>query len=262
MRKFAMGMWKTAKDPSIYSFLEIDMTKALEKLESYEKEHGMKITPTILVAKAICHALKKRPELNTILRNNRVYLREDIDLFFQVNMPGEKGAETEGADLGGAQVFNAGDMKLFEIAQTLKERASKVKRREDKELRKNQNLIKFIPWCMMGWFLDFTSWIVYGLNIPFPGLPRDPFGSVMITSVGGMGVEKALAPLVPFSRVPAVVVVGEIRKRPWVVDNEVVVRPIMTIGVTLDHRVMDGVHGAKLSKEFMDCFENPELLFD
>ena len=262
MRKFAMGMWKTAKDPSIYSFMEIDMTKALSKIESYEKKHNIKITPTSLVAKAICHCLKKRPELNALIRNNRIYLREHIDLFFQVNMPGKEGSEIEGADLGGTQIFEAENLKLFEIAKTLKAKATKVKKREDKELSKNQGLIKWIPWSLVGLFLDLSSWIVYGLNIPFPGLPRDPFGSVMITSVGSMGVDKALAPLVPFSRTPAVVVVGEIKKKAWVIDDQVQARPIMTIGVTLDHRVIDGVHGANLGQEFQLCFENPELLFD
>jgi len=77
-----------------------------------------------------------------------------------------------------------------------------------------------------------------------------------------MGVDKALAPLVPFSRTPAVVVVGEIKKRAWVVNDQVEVRPIMTLGVTLDHRVIDGIHGANLAHEFQNCFDNPDLLFD
>ena len=257
-----MGMWKTAKDPSIYSFLDIDMTKAISYTDDYEKKYDVKITPTTLVAKAICHALKKRPELNALIRNNRVYLREHIDLFFQVHMPGKTKDEIEGADLGGTQIFKAENLKLHEIAKALHDKALKVKRREDKELSKNQGLVKWIPWSLVGLFLDLSSWIVYGLNIPFPGLPKDPFGSVMITGVGGMGVDKALAPLVPFSRTPAVVVVGEIKKRAWVVNDQVEVCPIMTLGVTLDHRVIDGIHGANLAHEFQNCFDNPDLLFD
>ena len=37
------------------------------------------------------------------------------------------------------------------------------------------------------------------------GVPRDAFGSAMVTNVGIFGLPHAFAPLVPFSRVPIVV---------------------------------------------------------
>ena len=80
-RKIAMGSWNTVGDPSVYGMLELDMTKALLFAEEYGKQHGVKVTPTHLVGKAINHCLKTRPEINGFIRGSRIYLRKHVDLF-------------------------------------------------------------------------------------------------------------------------------------------------------------------------------------
>jgi len=55
-------------------------------------------------------------------------------------------------------------------------------------------------------------------------------------------------------------VVTEVRDRPWVEDGKVVVRPVMEIMVTLDHRVMDGYKGGQLSAE-LRRIQDPEKVF-
>ena len=87
-RKVACGSWRTAGDPSVYALLEIEMSKALEFAAAYSRHHGVRITPSLLVAKAISHCLQVRPELNGLLRHGRVYLRRHVSVFFQVNVPG------------------------------------------------------------------------------------------------------------------------------------------------------------------------------
>jgi pyruvate dehydrogenase E2 component (dihydrolipoamide acetyltransferase) len=85
----------------------------------------------------------------------------------------------------------------------------------------------------------------------------------MITNTGGLGVEKVLAPLIPYSRVPLLVTVGSLTDRAVVIDKKVEVRPCITLGVTFDHRLMDGVHAAHMAKDLKYCFENPEeVLFN
>jgi len=96
--------------------------------------------------------------------------------------------------------------------------------------------------------------------LEFLGIPKDPFGSVMITNIGGMGIDMALAPLCPYTRVPLLMAVGSVKDRPVAVEGKVEVRPVMTIGVTFDHRLIDGVHAAEMAREFKHCFERPEEL--
>jgi hypothetical protein len=92
------------------------------------------------------------------------------------------------------------------------------------------------------------------------GMPRDPFGSAMVTSVGMFGVEEGYGPIIPLSRISIFIVVTEVRDRPRVEDGKVVVRPIMKLMVTLDHRVMDGFKGGQLSAE-LKRIQDPDKVF-
>ncbi len=87
------------------------------------------------------------------------------------------------------------------------------------------------------------------------GLPKDPFGSVMVTSVGSLGIDLAFAPLVPYSKVPLLISVGRINDEAKVVEGKIEIRPIMKLGITFDHRLIDGIHAAELAKTFKDYFQ-------
>src|SRR5205823_2039441 len=91
-------------------------------------------------------------------------------------------------------------------------------------------------------------YLVYDLDLDLSrfGVVKDEFGSAMVTNVGTFGLAHAYAPLVPFSRTPLVVLVGEVQERAVVEDGRVVARPIMTLGVTFDHRFMDGFQGGRM----------------
>jgi pyruvate dehydrogenase E2 component (dihydrolipoamide acetyltransferase) len=63
--------------------------------------------------------------------------------------------------------------------------------------------------------------------------------------------------LVPFSRTPLVVLVGEVQEKPIAEAGRVVVRPVMTLGVTFDHRFMDGYYGGAMAQLFRAYLEDP-----
>lgn len=53
---------------------------------------------------------------------------------------------------------------------------------------------------------------------------------------------------------------GGVKTKPWVVNNEVVPRRIITLGAALDHRVVDASHAGKLFKYLKFAVKNPEML--
>ena len=77
-RKIAMGTWKTAKDPSVYGILEIDMSKALSLVSEYSDKYDIKVTPSHLVGKALSYSMKRRPEINGMIRGSKIWLRDDV----------------------------------------------------------------------------------------------------------------------------------------------------------------------------------------
>lgn len=63
-------------------------------------------------------------------------------------------------------------------------------------------------------------------------------GTITVTSLGDRGAEQVLPVIFP----PQVAMVGfgRIVERPWVVDGQVVVRPVINVSLAVDHRVSDG----------------------
>lgn len=54
--------------------------------------------------------------------------------------------------------------------------------------------------------------------------------------------------------------VPEVRDRPWIEDGKLLVRPVMKLMGTLDHRVMDGYKAGQLSAE-LKRLQDPEKVF-
>ncbi len=93
------------------------------------------------------------------------------------------------------------------------------------------------------------------------GVPKDSFGSIMLTNVGSLGLDEAFAPLVPYSRIPILIAAGSVQDKAVVRDGKIVVGKVIKLCATFDHRVIDGVHASHLSKSLKQIFANPEAEF-
>jgi pyruvate dehydrogenase E2 component (dihydrolipoamide acetyltransferase) len=84
-------------------------------------------------------------------------------------------------------------------------------------------------------------------------------GTFTITSLG----QKSGLFATPIINHPEVAILGvhRMRKRPVVVDDQVVVREMMYLSLSFDHRVIDGQVGAEFTYELIRYLERPELLF-
>ncbi|MEY4328154.1 MAG: hypothetical protein RIR71_824 [Actinomycetota bacterium] len=85
-------------------------------------------------------------------------------------------------------------------------------------------------------------------------------GTITITNIGVFGVDTGTPILNPGE--VGIVALGSIRKKPWVVDDEIVVRQVTTIGATFDHRVVDGDVASRFVQDVASVIEEPALLLD
>ncbi|MET7772371.1 dihydrolipoamide acetyltransferase family protein [Nocardia sp. NPDC005366] len=83
-------------------------------------------------------------------------------------------------------------------------------------------------------------------------------GTFTITNVGVFGVDTGVPLVNPGEG--AILCVGSIRKRPWVVRDEVAVRWVTTLGVSFDHRMIDGELGARFLATVAGLLEDPLTL--
>ena len=51
---------------------------------------------------------------------------------------------------------------------------------------------------------------------------------------------------------------GKIKKKPVVIDNEIVIRPMMTLYITFDHRYGDAALMTRILNILKEYFEDPE----
>ncbi|GIW73310.1 MAG: hypothetical protein KatS3mg102_2852 [Planctomycetota bacterium] len=259
-RKIAIGTWRDAYDPSVYGFMTVRMDEALRYIDAFRARHGRKLTVTHLVAKAAAAALAACPDANAMLRYNRIYLRETIDLALQVVIAdeAEQGADGQ-VDLSVVKLERADQKSLLEIIDLMEERVAKIRRRQDEQLESTRQSMRWVPFLLMNAFLRLLSFLLYTLNLDlrWAGLPKDPFGSAFITNIGSLGLEAALVPLVPYSRVPILIAPGALREAPVVEQGRVVAGKVMTIGATFDHRIIDGWHAAVLARTFRRYLEQP-----
>jgi pyruvate dehydrogenase E2 component (dihydrolipoamide acetyltransferase) len=84
----------------------------------------------------------------------------------------------------------------------------------------------------------------------------------MITNIGSLGLDTAYAPLVPFSRVPLLFAVGEAMDDVVVENGQPVVVKTMSVNATMDHRVIDGFHAARIASVLREWMEDPDAHFD
>jgi len=261
-RRIAIGTWKTTYDPSVYGSLTLRMDKALDYLEAFRERTGKRLTITHMMAKAVAGVLEETPDANAVLRFNRIYLRKRIGVFFQVAM---KDQETGQIDLSGTTVHDAEKKTLLQIVEEFESEVAKVRAHKDEKLEGTRSMFKKIPSLLLNVVLNTIAFLGYTLNLDLQalGVPKDAFGSVMVTNVGSLGLEEAYVPLVPYSRVPLLIATGAVKKVPLVTeDGAVEVGQVMRLMATFDHRILDGRHAASMSRILRTWFEDPFNHFD
>src|SRR5205823_9764954 len=147
---------------------------------------------------------------------------------------------------------------LVEIAQELVGRVERLRSGEG-ELGNRTSALDRAPVWLLRPVLRFGTWITTDRNVDLKrlGLPRQAFGSAMVSSVGMFGVQKAYGPLASLYRIPMFALVSEVAFKPVVVDGEITARPILTMTATMDHRYLDGSHAARLARSVRAYLENP-----
>jgi pyruvate dehydrogenase E2 component (dihydrolipoamide acetyltransferase) len=82
--------------------------------------------------------------------------------------------------------------------------------------------------------------------------------TITVTNLGDLGVDTVFGVIYP----PQVALVGfgRVAERPWAHDGMVGVRPALTATLSADHRVSDGMRGARFLSRIDELLQRPEKL--
>jgi 2-oxoisovalerate dehydrogenase E2 component (dihydrolipoyl transacylase) len=201
--------------PHVTEFLTVDVTrsmKALEKIKARPEFRDVRVSPLLLVAKAVLLAVRRHPMVNSAWSGatNEIVVKEYVNL-------GIAAATERGLIV--PNIKDAGRLTLRELAEALNTLVQVAKSG------------KTPPSDMSG-------------------------GTLSITNVGVFGVDTG-TPILPPGE-SAILVFGAVRPMPWVHRGKIKVRQVTTLGLSFDHRIVDGELGSKFLRDVGAFLEDPE----
>jgi len=220
-----------------YMFYEIDMTWA-ESLREQLKEKGVKVTATAILLKAIGIAQRLHPASRTaILPWGRTVTFNDIVAGFTV----ERYVGQQPAVFFGA-IASPDSKPLVQVAEELRaygeEEISAIPQLDIEDRFNN------MPWL----FRRFILW----LGMRFPKVRLRYMGATFgLSSLGKFGCRGLIPPCVSTSTFG----VGAVEPRAVVREGAVVVRPMMTLILNFDHRLIDGAPAARFMQDVQKLLE-------
>ena len=252
-RKTAIAIYKPPRDGKVYGTYEVDATNLLRYIDK-QKKKGIRITVTNMLTSAVAHTLfYDIPEMNCFVRRGKLIQRKHVDVFLAV--------ARKGKSVTGMIIHNAESMSVKELSEYQKNKLNSINKGK-KDSINIANSIGKIPWPLRGLVVKFIKWWIFdmGFRFPFVKLNQDPFGSISISNIGVFGLDTGYMALFPIANYPAVLAMGAIKEKPVVIDGEIVVRPMLPVSGTFDHRIMEADKIGMLKDGVEHRLLNPHLL--
>jgi hypothetical protein len=221
----------------VYMFYDIDMTWS-ENLRKKFAALGCKTSVTAILLKSIAIAQRAHPITRTaLLPTGKLVLLNRIAAGFTV----ERLVKGEPAVFFGL-IKEADSKPISQIARELQSYTS-CEISENPELS-IQDRFNNMPWLFRRIFLWFGLRFL-GIRLKYMGAT---FG---LSSLGKFGMKTGCAPSVSTS----VFGVGQVEERPVAVDGKVEVRPILSLVLSFDHRVIDGGPAARFMQDVVQLLQ-------
>jgi 2-oxoisovalerate dehydrogenase E2 component (dihydrolipoyl transacylase) len=200
--------------PHVTEFLQVDMTetmRATERLAGTPEFAGLRLSPLLLVAKALLLGVARYPMINSSWDEDA----QEIVVKHYVNL-GIAVATERGLLV--PNIKNAHTLPLPGLARALADLATIA--REGRAQ----------PADLAG-------------------------GTITITNVGVFGVDCGTPILTPGEA--AILALGQVREAPWVHEGALAVRQVATLGLSFDHRIVDGDLGSKFLRDVGAMLTDP-----
>ncbi len=253
-RKVSSAIYKRPSDGKVFGSVEIDVSE-LENYVNQKRKEGLKITLTHIFTLAVARGLKYEvPELNCYIRRGNLVQRSQIDAMVSVLIRDN--------EMSSVRVEHADQLNLTDLSKVLTDGIRNSRSGDESNTMQMKGKIARIPWPFRGWVFNTikTLTLKWGVSLPSIGLTANNFGSFVITNIGSIGLDTGFPALFPISNVPFVFVMGGVAKKAVVVDDEVVIRRMITLSSAMDHRVVDAIHGGKLFKYIKQIVKDPSVL--
>ena len=260
-KKFFMSSWYHPFDSQIYCSSTVDVTKLLNFISSYNKEHSTNIGITIFIMKLLANLFVKYPDLNGNIIFGDVLKKNRIDVSVTVNNDDGKNTEV-------ITIQDANNLSLEIIKKQVDEHYEAIKNGFDVNLGMKKFFTNLLATFILGPFLRILSILsASGINLSLLGLPKYSYGTAVICNYGKDGLEDTFLPLFPFSYSPICVGISKIKEyNPYKYCEEKKPKDKKyykcKFFYTIDHRYLNERIVAKLLKDINSTILDPNKVFD
>ena len=209
-----------------------------------------------LAATVKCFVL--RPRMNRFISGNRLYMRDHISVSFVVKKRFEDKAEE------GLAYKRYGENDTIDtLHESIMEEIHQC-RREDVLDNSTDMMTKLLK--LPRWMLRIIVNVLFTLDrngkVPYDLIKADPnYSSIFMTNLGSIGMDSGYHHLNNWGTNSFFVMIGKKHLAPeWHEDGSCTVRPVISLGFTLDERIGDGYYYAGTVRLLNKLLENPELL--
>ena len=200
--------------PHVTEFLQVEVgatMDAVARLRDLPEFAGVRVSPLLMVARALLIAVKRHPMINSTWDE----AAQEIVVKHYVNL-GIAAATERGLIV--PNVKDAGTLSLPALAGALADLVATARAGKSSPA-------------------DLTG------------------GTITITNVGVFGVDAGTPILTPPEA--AILAFGQVKDAPWVVDGQLAVRPVTTLSLSFDHRIVDGDLGSAVLRDVADMLHDP-----
>jgi len=252
-KKINYTSWSNPYDPQTYATLRLDITKIVPYLKEKSEQIKRHITPTIFTVKLMAIILKKYPEVYGYIKFGVYDTKDGVDICCLVQVG-------DGKELANTTITNCDKKNFQQITDELVESVKLLRARKNKDQNFKMKIFKFIPTYITGPFTQIVSYLSsIGVKFDALGLKKFEFGSCVITSIGGLGIEYSYAPIPPLTFAPLLLTLCskyDVNKRDE--NGKIETKTYLRMNFTADYRFFNMKNSSQIFKDIHLFGEDPE----
>lgn len=253
-KKIAIATWNDTGDPTVFGKLEIQVEKIDAFLASHNKknpDNQLNYTHVILKAMGYATAQNKKT-LGKICFGNYIPA-ESVDLSVFVDFNEKSMVDILVKDCKNSSLSNIGH-------QVAKATAALNNKETKADIDRKIKFVDRIPTFLISIIINVLSFISYnvGISLPMIGLRKNHFGFGIVADVSRYGITDLTLPLCNFARSVFVAVVNAPYDKVVVVDDQLVTKRVLNLGIAFDHRFADGSDAMTMLKNIEHIWNEPE----
>ena len=235
-----------------------DITKVDPFCRAQVKEGRTNFGLLHIILAAYVRMLSQRPAVNRCISGQKIYSRNEIEIVMTI----KKNMSLDGSDTCIKVVFEPTDT-VYDVYEKFNSVVQQNVGNDDESgFDTLARVINYIPGLLLRWTVKLLFFFDYFGLLPRALTKLSPFhGSMIITSMGSLGIKPIYHHIYDFGNLPVFLAYGTKRTSNVIEKDGTITRKrYVDLKAVTDERICDGYYFASAFKLLKRYVENPELL--